>query len=119
MQGETLGSFKRRSVRPWQSLSPTYANVDLKVLQVADGIAFNAAIDDVLACADAEGRRPTRVPAGYLAERVETKGGHTYTRFYGRPKSWMDQFMPRGQRIKRVHRADDKGNLTGVAYQKD
>jgi hypothetical protein len=119
MQGESLGNFKRRSVRPWQSLSPTYASADLNVLQVADGIAFNAAIDDVLKCARAEGQRPTRVPLGYLAERVETKGGHTITRFYDRPQSWMDQFMPRGARVKRMHRLDSEGNIAGVAYSRD
>jgi len=61
----------------WQSLSPTYKDVDLRVLAVADSVAFNVAVDDILKHADAEGRRPSRVPDGYLAERVETKGGHT------------------------------------------
>jgi hypothetical protein len=37
------------------------------------------------------------VPAGYLAERSETKGGHTITRFYGRPSSWMSQSAPQGR----------------------
>ena len=81
LSGETLGSYKRRTVLPWQSLSPTYKDVDLKVLSKADSVAFNVAIDDVLKCADAEGRRPTRVPQGFLAERVVSKNGHTTTSF--------------------------------------
>jgi hypothetical protein len=118
MAGETLGGFKRRSVRHWQSLSPTYKDADLKVLQVADGVAFNVAVDDILKCADAEGRAPTRVAAGHLAPRVEQKGGHTITKFYGRPSTWMNTFAPRGQVVKRINRLDSSGNVTGAIYQR-
>jgi hypothetical protein len=119
ISGETLGAFKRRLVRPWQSLSPTCKDVDLKVLGVADGIAFNVAVDDILKCARAEGERPTRVPTGYLAERVEhSRAGHTITKFYGMPKSWMSQFAPRGAVVKRINRLDHEGNVNGVAYQR-
>ena len=118
MQGETLGSFKRRSVQPWLSLSPTYKNVDLKVLGVADAVAFNVAVDDVLTCARAEGQRPSRVPAGFLAERIEQRGGHTYTRFYGAPKSWMNEFMPQGRRVKTVRQIAADGRIEGTLYQK-
>ena len=38
MQGESLGAYKRRTVREWQHLSPAFKNSDLKVLQVADGL---------------------------------------------------------------------------------
>jgi hypothetical protein len=109
IHGETLGAFKRRSVRPWQSLSPTFKDVDLRVLQKADGIAFNAAINDILTHADAEGRRPSRVPLGYLAERTETKGGHVYSRFYGHPISWMAPFMIPGKRVRRITERADSG----------
>jgi hypothetical protein len=111
--GETLGNYKRRIVKTWQSLSPTYKDVDLRVLQKADGIAFNAAVADILVHADAEGRRPSRVPLGVLIERTENKGGHQYTKFYGRPVSWMSQFMHQGKRIKRIiERSDNGGSRT-------
>jgi hypothetical protein len=116
--GELLGSFKRRSIREWQSLSPTYKDVDMRVVQVADAVAFDVAVDDVLKCADAEGRRPTRVPVGHLIERVEERGGHRFVRFYGQPKSWMDQFMPRAQRVKSVRQMASDGRIEGTLYQK-
>ena len=37
---------------------------DLKVLQVADSVAFNVAIEDILSRADKEGRNPTADPRG-------------------------------------------------------
>jgi hypothetical protein len=52
-------------------VSPTYKDVDLRVLQKADGIAFNAAVNDILIHADSEGRRPTRVPLGGIASGAE------------------------------------------------
>jgi hypothetical protein len=113
MAGETLGNYKRRVVTTWQRLSPTYKDVNLKVLQKADGVAFNIAIDDILTHADAEGRRPTRVPMGTLIERTETKGGHQYTRFFGRPISWMGPMMMQGKRVKRIiERSDNGGSRT-------
>jgi hypothetical protein len=115
--GEKLGSYKRRVVATWQSLSPTYKDVDLKVLQRADGVAFNAAISDILVHADSEGRRPTRVPLGHLAERTETKGGHLITTFHGRPISWMNQFMHRGKRIKQIVERNDSGGLSRTLYE--
>ena len=71
------------------------------MLAVADSVAFNVAVDDILKHADAEGRRPSLVAAWFLAERVETKCGHTITpRFYGRPKAWMGEFMPTGKLVR-------------------
>jgi hypothetical protein len=107
-------AYKRRTVSQWKELSPTYKNVDLMVLAVADSIA--AAIDDILNHARAEGERPSRVPLGFLAERVEQRGGHTYTRFYGQPSSWMSQFAPAGKLVKRVNRYDAANNVVGAAY---
>lgn len=66
----------------------------------------------------AEGRRPSRVPLGHLAQRIEQRGGHTYTRFYGRPSPWMSDFMPQGRLVKRINRLDGAGNIVGAAYQR-
>ena len=70
---QTLISYRRRVAAERQSLSPTHKDVDLRVLQKADGIAFNIAIDDILTGADAEGRNPSKIPLGYLVERTETQ----------------------------------------------
>ena len=109
MAGETLGAYKRRTVREWQHLSPAFKNSDFKVLQLADGVAFNVAIEDIMARADKEGRNPSQIPAGYLAERSEVKGGHTFTKFYGRPSTWMNQFAPTGKRVRRIIERGDSG----------
>jgi hypothetical protein len=118
--GETLGSYKRRIAKDWQSLSPTFKDVDLRVLQRADGVAFNAAINDILIHADNEGRRPTRVPVGVLIERTENKHGHQHTTFHGRPISWMSSFMHNGKRVKRIDQQNENGvpikNLYSAAY---
>ena len=80
-----------------------------RCLQVADSVAFNVAVEDILARADKEGRNPTAIPMGYLAERSEVKGGHTFTRFYGRPSAWMNQFAPTGKRVRRIIERSDGG----------
>jgi type III restriction enzyme len=42
-------------------------------LQAADSVAFNVAVEDILERADKEGRNPSQIPMGYLAERSETR----------------------------------------------
>ena len=116
MAGELLRNHKIRCMPPWQGLSEEFKHADLKTLSIADGVSFNHAIDRILVAADSEGRRPTRVPLGYLAERVEVKNSHTYARFYGQPKSWMSQFAPQGRAVKRINRLDSNGNIAGIAY---
>jgi hypothetical protein len=118
MAGETLAAFKRGSVNQWRDLSPTYKDVNLLVLAAADSIAFDVAVDDILACARKEGERPSRVPAGYLAERVESRNGHTYTRFYGAPKSWMAAFAPQGRVVKRINHLNERGDTDRVGYSR-
>ena len=107
--GRLFGAYKRRTVREWQKFSPAFKNSDLKVLQVADSVAFNVAIEDILVRADKEGRDPRDIPVGYLAERSEVKGGHTFTRFYGRPSTWINQFAPTGKRVRRIIERSDSG----------
>jgi hypothetical protein len=118
MAGELLRNFKIRCVRPYQDLSAEFKHADLKTLSIADGVSFNHVINSILTAADAEGRRPTRVPMGFLAERVTTRNGHTETRFYGKPSSWMSQFAPPGRVVKRINRLDSNGNIQGAAYQR-
>src|SRR5262249_52599417 len=55
---------RRRETDPRWAASPVLPDVILG--RDTDGIAFNAAINDILMYADAEGRRPTRVPLGVL-----------------------------------------------------
>jgi len=83
----------------------------------ADG-AFAVACDDILTAADKEARHPTQIPDGWLTERVEQRGGHTYTKFYGRPKAWMGQFMPQGRVVKNVRQVAPDGRIEGTLYQK-
>jgi hypothetical protein len=68
--------------------SKLFKNVDLKVLQFADSAAFSTAIAEILVSA-------TAIPAGFLAQPLENKSGHNYTRFFGRPSAWMNRTLHR------------------------
>jgi hypothetical protein len=39
----------------------------------------------------------------------ETRGGHEYTKFYGRPISWMAPFMTQGMRVRKIIERSDSG----------
>jgi hypothetical protein len=52
---------------------------------------------------------PATVPFGILREIVETKNGHTYTKFIGAPRSWMAPFMVPGKRVRRITERADSG----------
>jgi hypothetical protein len=102
---------------PLQHLSSVFKNADLKVVQV-DAAAFKAAENDIFAAADAEARNPTHVPIGVLRQHVETKNGHTITKFYGRPMSWMHPMMPRGRLVTQISKADSDSAKGQILYKR-
>jgi hypothetical protein len=108
LHGETLNAYRRRLLLPFLPYSPAFRRADLNVLAV-DPASFNHAEDVILADATAEARNPTTVPMGHLRMRVEQRGGHTYTEFFGRPKSWMASLAPTGKRIKRIDQQNENG----------
>jgi hypothetical protein len=118
LQGEMLKNYKVRCLKPWQRLCKEYASVDLKTLALVDGAAFQVAADAILTAAREEAKHPKQVPMGVLLPRVEQRGGHTYTRWYGSPRSWMNAFAPPGKLVRRVNRMDSEGNITGSLYQR-
>jgi hypothetical protein len=93
---------------PLQTYSPAFKHADLRVVAV-DPAGFKAAEDSILVAADAEGRNPTQIPLGFLREIKETRGGHEFTRFYGKPIAWMAPFMAQGKRVKRIIERSDSG----------
>jgi hypothetical protein len=109
LYGETLNAYRRRLLVPFQQFSPAFKHADLRVLAV-DPAGFNHAEKTILADAEAEGRNPMRVPPGTLREHVETRGGHQYTKFFGRPIAWMGPMMIQGKRVKRIIERSDSGN---------
>jgi hypothetical protein len=108
MHSESLGNYRRRLLMPFQKHSKSFRNSDLRVVQV-DSVAFDAVEDEVYKCAADAIRDPASVPVGHLREIVESKNGHTYTRFVGRPSAWMNQFSGRTRLVKNITvRSDDQ-----------
>jgi hypothetical protein len=108
VHGEELSAYRRRLLNPFKHLSAAFKHSDLRVLAV-DPQAFQTAEDTIYAAAEQEGRNPQTVPLGILREHTETKHGHLHTKFYGRPKSWMTQFMHQGKRVKQIIERNDHG----------
>jgi hypothetical protein len=106
MHGEELNNYRRRLLQPYQHYSPAFAKSNLKVLAV-DGPAFDHAEEEIWKAAFDAVRDPSTVPLGVLRESVEVKNGHTHTKFYGRPTSWMAPFMGPGKRVKQINRNVD------------
>jgi hypothetical protein len=110
MHGEKIIDYRRRVLKPMQDHSPIWKGTDLRVLSV-DEKAFNNAEEQIFKAAVDSARSPSSVPVGTLREHVETRGGHTYHRFYGRPVSWMAGFAPNGRRIKRINQPGKGGHV--------
>jgi len=116
LHGETLNAYRRRLLMPFLPFSPAFRRADLRVLAV-DPAGFNHAEDVILADAEAEARNPTTVPLGHLREQVEERNGHRYTRFHGRPKSWMATFAPRGRRVSRIDQQNEHGETIKTLWK--
>lgn len=101
-------AWSRRLLNPFKHLSGAFKNADLHVLAV-DPAGFKAAEDAIYQSAEDEGRNPKSVPPGILREHSETKNGHTYTKFFGRPITWMAPMIVQGKRIKRIIERSDNG----------
>lgn len=63
-------------------LWPAFKHADLRIVPV-DPASFKRAEDSILVAAEAEGQNPTQTPLGFLR----------YTKFYGRPKAWMPDYI--------------------------
>lgn len=107
MDGEQLGAYRRRLLIPLQGFCPTFKHSDLRVA-VVDNAGFEPVERAIYKAAADEAVNPRSVPLGTLREIVETRGGHTYSKFYGNPKSWMAAYMPPGRMVRRIteHRGD-------------
>ena len=114
LDGEQLGAYRRRLLISLQPFSPTYKLADLRVLAV-DNAGFEVAERAIYQAAADEAVNPRSVPLGTLREIVETRGGHTYTKFYGTPKAWMAPFMPNGRLVNQITVRQD--NSEKVRYQ--
>jgi len=40
------------------------------------------------------------------------------TKFHGRPKAWMSQFIPPAKLVKNVRQVGADGTITGTLYQR-
>jgi hypothetical protein len=77
---------------------------------------FATVEDNIYAAAADAARNPATVPAGHLRAISETRGGHTYTRYYGQPKASLSDFMPSGRRVKRINEISEGGRK--VLYER-
>jgi hypothetical protein len=109
MHGEQLNDYRRRLLKPYQHYSQPFAKTELKVAAV-DSNTFDHIEEEIWKAAFDAVRDPSTVPLGILREEVTTKNGHTYTKFHGRPMSWMAAFAPPGKRIKRITERNDSYN---------
>jgi hypothetical protein len=98
-------------------MSPAFKYSDLRVLGV-DPAGFKSVEDTIYANAEAEGRNPKSVPPGILREHTESRNGHQYTKFYGRPSTWMNQFAGIGKRVKRITERTDNGGPGRTLYER-
>jgi len=103
MDGEKLGNYRRRLLVPLQGFCAPFKHTDLKVVAV-DNASLEPVERAIYTAAADEAINPKSVPLGTLREIVETRGGHTYAKFYGNPKAWMSGFMPQGRRVKTIER---------------
>ena len=108
MHGEGRDNYRRRLLHPLQPHSATFKHSDLRVAQV-DPVAFDAIEKDIYASAEQGFKNPATVPLGHLREHTEMRGGHQYTKFIGRPISWMAAFAPPGKRVRRIIERSDSG----------
>lgn len=90
---------------------------------------FQSRVDAVASLYGVGHTRPSRSPANCCATtrpaacgrggRTEhTKAGHAVTKFYGRPKAWMSQFIPPAKLVKNVRQVGADGTITGTLYQR-
>ncbi len=54
----------------------------------------------------------------FLREHTENRNGHQYTKFYGRPSTWMNQFAGIGKRVKRITERTDNGGPGRTLYER-
>jgi len=89
--GEDLPAYRRRIVGKLKVHSPAWEKANLHA--VSDGVAFDNIEREVFADAAKVAKAPISVPEGVLrCDEHRTPGGHTVRTYYGRTRSWMDDF---------------------------
>ena len=78
---------------------------------------FNHVEEEILKAAFDAVRDPSTVPVGILREEVSTWNGHTYTKFHGRPLSWMAPYMVGGKRVRKIVERNDANGPGRTLYE--
>lgn len=103
LHGEDINAYRLRMARGLQAHSEAYKGSDLGVIAI-DSVGFSNAEARIMADASAAARSPVNIPAGTLREiHSKTISGQPRTDFMGQPISWMQDFMPTAQAVKRVN----------------
>jgi hypothetical protein len=108
LQGETVGQYRRRLLRPLQKYSQTWKGVDL------DGLGkptLDIAERDILLAASDEAQHP-KVPRGFLMERKTSDGkGHFISTFHG-SMTWLDRHRRPVRFVERINLRPMQGITT-------
>ena len=116
MIGERTLAYRRRLLRGIQGATGKGLR-DVNLYVVRDPTAFTMLENEMYRVAADAYKDPATVPLGTLRAVSETRGGHTHTRFYGRPSSWMSQFAPPGRAIRRINEVRSDGE-SRVLYRR-
>jgi hypothetical protein len=128
---EILGAFNRPAPVPFPDEHPDqyrsralpivqpyargFENVNLRDLR--DKNNFNFVERQIQEAARQEARHPTNIPDGELKEVTRYDAtGRPFYEFFGKPNSWMRQFMPdRVARVAKIRNVDEeRGRFTRV-----
>jgi 8-oxo-dGTP pyrophosphatase MutT (NUDIX family) len=107
MDGETLIAYRRRMANDLKVHSPTWKNIDLKV--IADDEkheAFSNVEKIIYADAEQAGLHPVAPSEDFLREIIkEDVTGRKISEFVGRPSAWMNQFAAPKRRLVGIRNA--------------
>jgi hypothetical protein len=114
LQGENLNHYDRRLLAGLQSYTSNSQNIDV---HEAWGSAFPVIKNKILEEVKREVAQPSNIPDGTLKEVTRfDQSGRPYSLFFGKPNSWMRQFMPdRVARVAKIRNVDEeRGRFTKV-----
>jgi 8-oxo-dGTP pyrophosphatase MutT (NUDIX family) len=99
LHGESLLDYRKRLISPFKKHSPTWA--DKSIEAIGDSATFGVVEQQIYQDAINAAKSPQGIGNGRLREVVRrSDSGHTIREFYGRPLSWMGQFMHHSIRVK-------------------
>lgn len=105
LQGESLGSYRRRLASGLKAHSPSLKDVNL--MKITDKAAYDFMEQTIFADALNAAMKPTDLPEGQLREiREKDVTGRVISRFVGEPRAWMGTHSARRRLVTGLGRRD-------------